>query len=130
MKEEIFKFNDKIAIQSQVYKTLWGARNIDQLTDIKIFRQCQRTDDWCQSIIEYITNYDTFKDSIELEELKEFQKQLYKALIKNEFVINDKTELIEKILLTDDEPPITIQVPLVPPALVTIAIEYAHWLRF
>ena len=37
MKEEIFKFNDKIAIQSQVYKTLWGARNIDQLTDIQIF---------------------------------------------------------------------------------------------
>ena len=38
MKEEIFKFNDKIAIQAHVYETLWGARSMEQLTNLVIFR--------------------------------------------------------------------------------------------
>ena len=33
----------------------------------------------------------------------------------------------EKKITTDDDPPKTIYVPLVPPALVTIAMDYAHW---
>ena len=111
-----------------MYKTLWGARDIDQLTDLSVFRQCQRTDDWCQSIIECLTDYDKFKDSIELEELKLYQQQLHRALINNEFQINKKTELIEKKIIVENESKEEeiIHVPLVPPALVTTAIDYAH----
>ena len=65
--------------------------------------------------------------SIELEELKTYQKQLHSALIKNQFRINNKTELIEKSIESSSDTPTTIYVPLVPPALVSIAIEYAHW---
>ena len=94
---------------------------------LAIFRQCQRTDDWCNTIIEYLTNKQECEKSIELEELQFYQKQLHQALIKNEFRINQTTELIEKQTRTNAEPPTTIYVPLVPPALVAIAIEYAHW---
>ena len=66
------------------------------------------------------------KQSIEFDELKKYQQQLHRALINNEFSINSKTELIEKTIQLENDPPTTIRVPLVPPTLVEIAIEYAH----
>ena len=103
-----------------------GARDIECITNRELFRQCQRTDDWCQSIIEYITNYEQFKNSIELDELKKYQVILYRELINNKFQINSESQLIEKQIIS----PITNQphwVSLVPPSLVITAIEYAHW---
>ena len=85
VKSEVFKFNDKLAIQSHVYETLWGARDINQLTNLQIFRQCQRTDAWCNTIIEYLTNKIECEKSIELQELKKYQQQLHQALLNNEF---------------------------------------------
>ena len=88
-------FNDKIELQQNIYQALWGASDRIDITDLNIFRQCQRTDDWCQTIIDYLTKYEEFKNSIELIQLKKYQTLLHSKLVNNKFRINQHSELIE-----------------------------------